>query len=616
MNGYLCALRLTGEPLHRSEIFGPVARVLGGRSEGMLSAELGAFVAVARTDAPRTRPLVARWGQWAVVGDVRLHNRQEVAALGRHAERDASDLQLVLAALDARGPECVEALQGDFAFVAWDARGQKLVAARDPFGVRPLFTARRGDILLFSSRLSAFEEEGGFDLEYLADFLVAGGSNGERTIWAGARALRAGSVLVQRGTVGSARRFWNAESFTPDSDGGDDRELAARFRELFRQSIRVNGGVDDTWAQLSGGLDSSSIVATVQSMAGAGELQGSLGGTVTIVDSLGDGDERLFSNEIVARYGVRNDCVHDYWAWRDDGAGAPLTDEPRPIYPFFERDRRMANLVQGAGGRVLLSGLGSDHLLFGNLGYISDLAARGRMGAALGEAARWAVARRQSFWSTAQETIVLPFLPRAMQFRLARPWERVPAWIPGEFARGHALPERVSGVYGVGMRPGRKFQGEVAAQVARLPIWVDREPFDDGLEMRYPFLYRPLVEFCLRLPVRARIRPEGRKWVLREAMRDVLPEQIRLRAGKGGMDARILWSLERERGRLEHMLRRPILADLGCVEPAWLRNAVDDARRGIVTNLVSLMYALSLETWLSVRAGRWSELAEQTRTAA
>ena len=134
--------------------------------------------------------------------------------------------------------------------------------------------------------------------------------------------------------------------------------------------------------------------------------------------------------------------------------------------------------------------------------------------------------------------------------------------------------------------------------------------------MRYPFLYRPLVEFALRLPVRARIRPEGRKWVLREAMRDVLPERIRSRAGKGGMDARILWSLERERGRLEAMLRRPLLADLGCVEPAQLRGAVEAARKGIVTNLVALMFALSLETWLSVRAGRWMADEGQARTAA
>ena len=613
MNGYLCALRLTGEPLRRAEIFGPLARIAAGRSDLLLSEELGAFAAVARTEPYALHPLVARHRRWLAVGDVRLDNRRELSA--RVGLTDASDLELVLALLDVEGPDGVARLHGDFAFVAWDASGQKLVAARDPFGVRPLFHARRGDILLFSSRLGAFEEEGGYDGAFLADFLVAGGSDGERTIWAGVRALPAGTLLVQRGTVASTRRFWSAGDFAPAA-AGDEAELAGRFSEVFREAVRAQVDGTPAWAQLSGGLDSSSVVATVETLHAAGELNDGLGGTVTIVDSLGDGDERAFSDEIVARYAVRNELVQNYWAWRDDGAGAPRTDEPRPIYPFFARDGRLATIVAGAGGRVLLSGLGADHLLYGNLGYIADLAARGRIGAALGEAARWSVAARQSFWTTANRQLLAPFLPRRLQLGLARPAQRVPTWVPPEFARTHGLPERLPLAAGLGIRAGHRFQTQVAADVGRLPIWVDREPFNDTLEMRYPFLYRPLVEFTLGLPVDMRVRPGRRKWILREAMRDVLPERIRTRTGKGGMDARVLWSLHRERGRLEELLRRPVLADLGCVEPARLRAAVEAARNGIVTNLVSLMLVLSLETWLSVRAGRWSAREDVARTAA
>ena len=604
MNGYLCALRLTGEPLRRSDIFGPLARIAGGRAERLLTTELGPFAAVARSEGHVLRPLTARWHHWAAVGDVRLDNRRDIAALAGQPVESGSDLELVLALLDARGADSVDALAGDFAFAAYDARGQKLVAARDPFGVRPLFLARRGDLLLLSSRLSALEEDGHFDLDFIADFLVAGGTPGDRTIWEDVRSLRAGSVLLQRGTVASVRRFWSAGAFTPEP-AGDEAALAGEFRRLFREGLRQRAGDAGTWAQLSGGLDSSSVVASVQAMHAAGELPGGLGGTVTIVDSLGDGDERPFSSEIVSRYGVRNECIHDFWAWRDDGAGAPLTDEPRPIYPFFERDRRLAGVVKSASGHVLLSGLGSDHLLYGNLGYIADLAAHGRIGAALGEAARWAVARRQSFWTTARHTVVEPLLP--LRLRQAGAVPRLPSWIPPEFAPGAG---RASGPH-----PGQLFQTQVAAEVERLPVWIDREPFNDELEMRYPFLYRPLVEFSLRLPVAMRVRPEGRKWVLREAMRDVLPEPIRTRTGKGGMDARILWSLQRERGRLDAMLWQPLLAELGCVEPVRLRAAVEGARNGHATNLVALMHALSLETWLAVRSGTWAP-PETARSAA
>jgi hypothetical protein len=72
---------------------------------------------------------------------------------------------------------------------------------------------------------------------------------------------------------------------------------------------------------------------------------------------------------------------------------------------------------------------------------------------------------------------------------------------------------------------------------------------------------------------------------------------------KGVIDARILWSLTRERARIDQLLASPILGDLGCIDPIALRSAVDEARRGICANSVTLFSALSLETWLSARAG-------------
>ena len=83
-----------------------------------------------------------------------------------------------------------------------------------------------------------------------------------------------------------------------------------------------------------------------------------------------------------------------------------------------------------------------------------------------------------------------------------------------------------------------------------------------------------------------RVQPFARKRVLREAMRGVLPEQVRTRQSKGGIDARILWSLQRENGFLRSLLQDPILADLGVLNASALRTAVDEARRGVKHNLV------------------------------
>jgi asparagine synthase (glutamine-hydrolysing) len=151
-----------------------------------------------------------------------------------------------------------------------------------------------------------------------------------------------------------------------------------------------------------------------------------------------------------------------------------------------------------------------------------------------------------------------------------------------------------------------------AREMASLPSWIQRDGFEDGMEVRYPFLSRPLVEFALQLPVQLRVQPFARKRVLREAMRGLLPEPVRTRQTKGGIDARILWSLHRENGFLRALLQEPILGDLGVLDPVELRKAVDEARRGVKHNVVMLMSALSLETWLAVRNGR---LVQQKKAA-
>jgi asparagine synthetase B (glutamine-hydrolysing) len=148
-----------------------------------------------------------------------------------------------------------------------------------------------------------------------------------------------------------------------------------------------------------------------------------------------------------------------------------------------------------------------------------------------------------------------------------------------------------------------------------MPAWFERWPYGADIEMRYPFLYRPLVEASLMLPAKQRVRPHASKWILREATRDVLPERVRTRSTKGGIDARILWSLNREKPRLDALLRDPILAQLGCVDASELRRAVDDARRGVAVNNVHLFTALSLETWLSVRNSSWASAQDLTQAA-
>lgn len=572
------------------------------------------------TDAPGAlRPLAARHGPLLAVGDVRLDNRAEVA---RHAREvmevpdSLPDLAVALGAYAARGEACIPELLGDFAFVIWDERTRELVAARDAFGVRALFHARRGEGMVLGSRAFAMGRDGAYDEEWVSAFIVGGYASDGRTPWAGCRYVPAGSWLTLRGGVMREQRYWSAAAHVARPGARtDEREAVARFGALFSDAVRsrVDGG-GTTWAHLSGGLDSSSIASMASALHQGGQGP-ALGGTVTIVDRMGDADETRYSDRVAARWRLRNEQVHDPWMWQDDGIPPPLDDQPAVHYPYWARDRALGGIVRRAGGRVVLCGAAGDDYLTGDLAFLPDLLAGGRVSRALRQTARFAVAHRTSFWRMAGRHLVLPFLPRSLRLRLGSRTTAAPEWLERGFARRTGAAARVRANRGSRAR-GEGHYAALMAESFRFRachlVWGAHE---DGVELRYPFLHRPLVEMALALPMELLLRPGTTKWVLRQAMRGILPEEVRVRPGKGGPDARMVWSLSREEPRLRAMLRDPVVAQLGWVDRDRLLAAFEHVKAGGSVSRGSLDAALALETWLRAKAGRWPAGAAASHAA-
>jgi asparagine synthase (glutamine-hydrolysing) len=155
---------------------------------------------------------------------------------------------------------------------------------------------------------------------------------------------------------------------------------------------------------------------------------------------------------------------------------------------------------------------------------------------------------------------------------------------------------------------GRKYQHANATSIAGVPDMVSAGVLEDSLEVRHPFLYRPLVEFALRLPPEMCARPHARKWVLRQAMRGILPERVRGRIGKASAGDVLAWSLVTQRGHLASLVKDPILAELGVIDAEKFRAAFDadplPAHRANEAH-AALSSTLSVEAWLQLRAGRW-----------
>lgn len=621
MNGFVCLLGASPDALP-----GYAARLAAcctgadGVPPRIRTLESPPFTALFTESADALRPLAARHGPVLGIGDVRLDNRAEVARRageGMDVPDSLPDLALVLGAYASWGESVFPGLLGDFGMVIWDERTRTMLAVRDAFGVRTLFHARRAEGTVIGSRVLAISAGDAYDDEWVSSFLVGSYVSDGGTPFAGCRYVPAGSWLTLRGGVAREHRYWSpGEHLARPGTRVDEREAVERFRELFFDGVRSRvDGEGSTWSLLSGGLDSSSIVSAASAMSQRGELP-ALGGTVTVVDRLGDGDETRYSDRVAARWGVRNEQVIDPWMWQEDGLPPPLDDQPTHLYPYWVRNRALCRIVQRAGARVILCGSAGDDYLTGDLACLTDLAARGRVPAALRHTARFAIAHRVSFWRLAARHLVIPFLPTPLRLRWGgKEGGAVPTWLARGFARRTRAAARVRENRTSPAQEGGHYASLMAESFRCRASHLSRGAFEDGVETRYPFLHRPLVEMALGLPMELLLRPGTTKWVLRQAMRGILPEEVRVRGGKGGPDARIVWSLSREEPRLRRMLRDPLVAQLGWVESDGLVAAFERVKAGENAGRGALEAVLALETWLRVKDGAWPAGAATSHAA-
>jgi asparagine synthase (glutamine-hydrolysing) len=562
-------------------------------------------------DDPWGDPLIAHDGQWIAVGVARLDNRPDVQRWVDSESRDLTDLELILRVVAEHGTKYVPQLLGDFAFVSLSTSTGTIIGVCDPFRVKQLYYAKWDGLFAFASRAEALAVEDRYEAQYLAERVANCSPTPELTVYAGIKTVPAGTMAILERRELALRRYWSPDGFAPDGTWvSREREAAETLRDLLAESVRLRlSGNGSAWAQLSGGLDSSSVVSVTQWLLERGTVAHGLDGTVTYVDREGtSADERRYSDAVVQRWRLRNEAIVDPPLWHEEHHALPRIDQPRSDLMFYPREYRLSRIVRAAGGRVLLTGQGPDEFLSGNMLFFADWISRGRIGMALREMARRAAIGRVSFWALSYRNAVLPLLPRAARLRLGRDETELPRWVSRAVARRYDLHERAFEMLAYAGRIGQKYHHAIVTGVAGIGKLMDQGILGDTLDVRHPFLYRPLVQFALQLPPELCTRPYARKWILREAMREILPEAVRTRVGKGSLTERYAWSLTAQRQLLEPLVRDSILASLGVVDEAQLRTAFDTAagepgRRS--EPHATLQGVLVIEAWLQMRAGRW-----------
>jgi asparagine synthase (glutamine-hydrolysing) len=182
--------------------------------------------------------------------------------LARHwTFRSTSDTEVILAAYDKWGEECVSHLRGMFAFAIWDERNRKLFAARDRFGIKPLYYTVRGNRVFFASEAKAllpFLPDIRTDSLALAEYLTFQYTIGARTLFEGIQALLPGHTLVVSEQGIATRRYWDVQ-YDVDFDHSP-RFFENRFEELVSDSMKIHLRSDvPIGGYVSGGLDSSLV---------------------------------------------------------------------------------------------------------------------------------------------------------------------------------------------------------------------------------------------------------------------------------------------------------------------------------------------------------------------
>jgi asparagine synthase (glutamine-hydrolysing) len=613
------------------------------------------------------QPLVDKTAQIVLTADARIDNRTDlIKALGwdRTVGRSASyaavsDGALIVEAYKKWGVACVEHLLGAFAFALWDGRARRLVCARDPMGVKPLYYAYNNKALFtcaseIRALLAQPDVANKINERWVAHYLGRLMYDKETTAYAAIRRLPAGHVLTVSSSSGlEVRRYWSLED-APDQVMASEAEYVEEFAERFRAAVRCRlRAPGPIGVELSGGLDSSSVACVARDLL---KEQGRL--PLRSYSGIFPGygrderekiDERAYIQAVVETGGIESTCVPLSEQSPFAGADQALRHAGQPLFTF--NAYLMRNLMQAAsadGVRVVLDGIEGDIAVSHGDGYLVELAYQGRWDRFLDEAG--ALAERQGFPMQALvQAYGMSVWPEQIRHgawsgflrgvrrlsvhtELSSPrlvWQHgIKPLLPASIRQGwnalRGAPEqagRLERLLSPDLRARTDFvERKKAFEAATESITTERDAHiytltngvatqfleegdhlaaAHGIERRHPFYDVRLLEYCVGLPPEYKMRNGWTRYILREGLGDTLPPRIQRRTSKGRLRANFVRNLlEKESNAIDRLLDGKDAERIApYIDISVLRKARDRADAEL------LWSGLQLAAWLRNRDG-------------
>lgn len=557
------------------------------------------------------QPLQDESAQLALVFDGRVDNREELKDALTSAgmpPRDDTDAELVLRAYACWGEESPARIVGDFAYVIWDGARKRLFCARDPLGVKPLYYHLDGKRFVCASELQALALEPGFSAEpnegMAAEIICSKVLDPEETLFQGILQLPPGYYMTVEADKVSKRRYWSLNS-AREIRYCDDQQYAAHFFDLFKEAVRCRMRHQGTGvaAQLSGGLDSSSVVSMAAHLRGQGAVNSDRFNTFSLVSPEPKDDERSYIDEVVRKWQLH--------ATLEQPAAFNVADSIAQIrrsreIPDFPNDAAMTSLyadIRDNQYRVMLTGMGGDESLFGHHEYYAE-AVRGlrvdRIVRRYRDDQRLKVLNPNTFgaWRKLVRFGITPTIPPSLK-RAAKSLAGVvsyPVWLEPDFVRRTNLVERLRGDYWRKRSDPEEPGGRALPLGSSFGLGVlEQLGSRYGIEVRHPLDDRRIVEFANAIPDDQRRRGIWQRYVMRNAMSDLLPEAVRRRVDKATFD----WSFsaavrDEEFGRV---LKSSQVAASGWINAGKLRREWEAFRTGRGRYLTEFFTTGAIELW-------------------
>ena len=525
------------------------------------------------------------------------------------------DTETVLHLYERHGRDFVQHCRGMFAIAIWDRADRTLTLARDRFGVKPLYYVHDADgTLHFASEIKALLASGAvvaaLELSAFPDFLANHAPSGNDTLFRGVKRLPPGHTLRWCDGQITIEQYWDL-SFTPDPElaRASDADLVAQYSERFEEAVRLRLMADVPLGMfLSGGIDSAAITAVMSEM-----VQGPIK-TFSVAFAEREANELRYARIVSDRYRTEHHEIvvtpEQFW----DALPQLIWHEDEPIAHPSSVALNFVSRLAAEHVKVVLTGEGSDETLAGYNRYrvtVANMqlgglwekvvpgALRSMVSGAIGEAgaagvrgklARTFLARPANLDAMYFDNFAV-FAPGRMAALLSPRMREAVAGIDAYAAYHHAIDTSDAPTL-----LGRLLYADTKTYLHELLMKQDQMSMAASIESRVPFLDHPLVEFAARMPERMKLRGMTTKWVLRQAMKDRLPEEILSRKKMGFPVPVGSWFRGEWRHLLDEFVTSTRALSRGHFEPDAVR-AIVSAHLAGDNHTERLWSLLTLEIW-------------------